>query len=232
MKHTNILAIITARGGSKVIPGKNIKKINGKPLMVWSIEAAKKSKAVSKIVVSSDDEAILKVAKHYETEALRRPAALATDVASSQSVVAHVLKTLRKTEKYVPDYIVLLQPTSPLRTAKDIDQAVAILEKCKADLCISVCEVDKKFLKMYVLEQKKYLVGAVNKNYPYMPRQKLPSAYLPNGAVYVMTTKAFLKSKNFIAKKVIPYVMEYERSVDIDNMADFKKAEKFLKKIK
>jgi CMP-N-acetylneuraminic acid synthetase len=230
MKRPNVLAVITARGGSKGIPGKNIKVLNGKPLLVWSIDAAKCAKSVSRIVVSSDDEDILKVATNSSSEIIKRPAKLATDRASSESVVEHVLRTLKQKEGYVPDFILLLQPTSPLRTALDIDTLMELMQESKAELGISVFVVDKKYLKMYILKGGKYLEGAVDKRYPYWPRQKLPAAYLPNGALYLMKTSAFVKNHNFIAKKVVPYVMEAERSVDIDDLEDFKLAAKLLKK--
>jgi len=135
-----ILGLIPARGGSKGIIKKNIIPIAGKPLLAWTIKAAQKSCFLNKIVVSSDDIEILRIAKNYNCEIIKRPKKYATDYASSASVVVHTLQYLKRKENYVPDIVVLLQPTSPLRTVVDIDSAIKLFLRRKADALISVTE--------------------------------------------------------------------------------------------
>ena len=125
-----ILSIIPARGGSKGLPRKNIIDLNGKPLIGWTIGASLKSKYITDTIVSSDDEEILNISQQYGANVLKRPKELATDIASSESVVLHTIKELKKQDK-IYDYIVLLQPTSPLRDEKDIDKAFEMLFKKK-----------------------------------------------------------------------------------------------------
>jgi CMP-N,N'-diacetyllegionaminic acid synthase len=229
MKQPEILAIITARGGSKGVPKKNLKSLHDKPLLVWSVEAAQTATCVTRVMVSSDDDDILSIGEQAGAEPLKRPAELATDDAKSEAVLLHVLKSLKETELYVPDYILLLQPTSPLRTGADIDQAFDYLKTGPAaELCISVTEIDNKYLKMYVPHDEHYIVGAVSKDHPYVPRQSLPKAYLPNGAIYLMDTAAFINQGGFTAEQAVPYIMPLERSVDIDSEEDFAVAESYL----
>ncbi|HEB62613.1 MAG TPA: acylneuraminate cytidylyltransferase family protein, partial [Bacteroidetes bacterium] len=138
-----ILAIIPARGNSKGLPQKNIINLNGKPLIAWTIEASLKSKYITKTIVSSDSDTILKIAKKYGANTLKRPVQYSTDQASSEVVVKHAMKSINK--KY--DYIILLQPTSPLRDKTAIDNAFEKLFSLDATSLISVCETDNKILK-------------------------------------------------------------------------------------
>ena len=131
------LAIIPARGGSKRLPRKNILDLCGKPLISWSIEAALKSKYISKVVVSSDDEEILNISSNFGADIIKRPYELANDTATTFDTVKH---TIDNFENY--DYIVLLQPTSPLRNENQIDEAIELLEEKQADAIVSVCEMD------------------------------------------------------------------------------------------
>lgn len=230
MNGHNILAIILARGGSKGVPKKNIKNLNGKPLMVWSIEAAQNSKYVSRTVVSSDDKEIIEVAKKCKVDTIERPVELATDEASSEDAIMHVLDTL-ESDNYIPDYVMLLQPTSPLRDCIDVDSVVELLlGNSSAELCKSVCEIDNKFLKTFIFDDDKFIIGAVNNEYPYMPRQILPQAFLPNGAIYMIKTEAFKRAGSFISNRTLPYIMPLDKSVDIDTQDDFDIAEGLLRK--
>ena len=131
------LAIIPARGGSKRLPRKNLLDLCGKPLIAWSIESALKSKYISKVIVSSDDEEILQISLNFGATVIKRPDELASDTATTFDAIEHTIKSL---EKY--DYVVLLQPTSPLRDEKHIDKAIELLEEKDADAIISVCEVE------------------------------------------------------------------------------------------
>ena len=136
-QNKTFLAIIPARGGSKRLPRKNILDLSGRPMISWSIDAGLKSKYIDKVVVSSDDDEILDIAKKFKAETVKRPGELASDIATSNDVVKHTLENIEE-----HDYIVLLQPTSPLRNYKHIDEAIKLLEKKSADAIISVCKTD------------------------------------------------------------------------------------------
>ena len=218
------LAIIPARGGSKRLPNKNILDLNGKPLIAWSIEAAKKSKYIDKIVVSSDSEEILKIAKKYDVNIIKRPDELATDTASSIDVVKHVIKNYPGYE-----YIVLLQPTSPLRTEKHIDEAIELLERKKADAVISVCEMDHSPLWSNILPENLSMENFLREDVKNKRSQDLPKYYRLNGAIYICKTDKFLeKNTFFLDQNIYAYVMDRKSSVDIDNEIDFKLVEVLL----
>ena len=223
-----ILSIIPARGGSKGVPRKNIIDLNGKPLIAWTIEASLKSRYITKTVVSSDDNEILEISKNYGANILIRPDDLATDTSSSQSVVEHVIKELEKlNEKY--DYIILLQPTSPLRDEKDIDNAFEILFEKKATALISVKEYDNKILKTFVDNKNGFIEGVRNNLYPFMRRQDLPKVYMSNGAIYIVKVDEFLKNNSFWTKKTVKFVMDEIKSMDIDTQNDLNQIRKYFK---
>lgn len=221
-----ILAIIPARGGSKGLPRKNILNLGGKPLIAWSIEASLKSKYISQTVVSSDNNNILSVAKQYGADTIRRADEIATDTASSESVVIHVLGELGADNF---DYVILLQPTSPLRGVQDIDKAIKKLLENNATALISVCETDNKCLKAFKEDNQGYIKAIANNRYPFMRRQDLPNIYLSNGAIYIIKTDAFMKHKCFLADKTIAYTMDSVTSLDIDTEKDLKSCEKICK---
>ena len=225
-----ILAIIPARGGSKGIPKKNIVLVGGKPLIAWTIEAAKKSKYINRIVVSSDSDEILSVAAKYGAEPIKRPAELATDTAPPEPLVHHALKYLKDEQKYAPDVLVYLQATSPLRDYKDIDSAFDIFLRSKATSAISAYELDKKYLKTFISSKNGFLKGVANNEFPFMNRQLLPNIYMPNGAIYIIMTKAFKKLGRLLSDKTLPYIMSLEKSIDIDNPEDLKKLRLILKR--
>lgn len=227
-----VLAIIPARGGSKGIPGKNIRLLGGKPLIVWTIKAARKSRYINRIIVSSDSEEILSISEKFGAETMKRPANISGDNSPYQLLIRHLLKKLRAFENYVPDILVYLQPTSPLRNNKDIDSAIEYLNSKKADAVISVYELDKKYLKSFVTGPGGYLKGPFNDQYPFKNRQDLPQPLMPNGAIYVAKTASFLKNNQLFSDKTVPYVMDSARSIDIDTLDDFKAVEKVLLKSK
>jgi N-acylneuraminate cytidylyltransferase len=215
------LAIIPARGGSKGLPGKNIRPLRGKPLIGWSLDAAWSSRYVSEIVVSSDDPEILSVAQGLgDHVSLVRPAELARDDSSSIDVVLQVLDTL-------PDYdwVVLLQPTSPLRTAADIDAA---LEQCwatGAPACVSVSvSVDSPWWMFGINAQGRLHAFLPPEQRP-MRRQDLPELYSLNGAVYVARVDWLRQTRSFLGEETVAAVMPTERAVDIDTLHDFHLAE-------
>jgi len=218
------LAIIPARGGSKRLPNKNILDLNGKPLIAWSIEAAKKSKFIDEIVISSDSEEILEIAKKYDVNIIKRPDELATDTASSIDVVKHVIENYPGYE-----YIVLLQPTSPLRTEKHINKAIELLEKKKADAVISVCEMDHSPLWSNTLPESLSMENFLREDVKNKRSQDLPKYYRLNGAIYICKIDKFLeKNTFFLDKNIYAYIMDKKSSVDIDDEIDFKLAEVLL----
>lgn len=226
----NIIAIIPARGGSKGIPNKNIIDIVGKPLIYWTIEAAKKSCLIDRIVVSSDSPRILSVAKSCGAEIISRPKKYASDSAPAGLAVEHTLEYLEKKEKYSPDIVVLLQPTSPLRTSEDIDNAINLFMDEKAGALISIAEENNKYLKSFIIE-KGILRGIIRDELVFTNRQELPKIYIPNGAIFIVKTDEFKKNKTLFSEKTIGYVMDKERSIDLDNLSDKLLIEDFLKGI-
>ncbi len=225
-----ILAIIPARGGSKGIPGKNIYPVNGKPLIAYTIEAALASKLVTKTIVSSDDDEILKISVEFGAIALKRPKELAQDTSSSEEAIQHVLNWLID-QSEIYDIMVLLQPTSPLRDVTDIDNAINLLLENNASGVISVTNIGVKPFKSYYINPSGFLVGVHNDKAPNMRRQDLPDAFLANGAIYAAYVKEFLRTKSLIPPKTIPYLMANSKSIDIDSLADIKLLENILKEL-
>lgn len=223
----NICTIITARGGSKGIPRKNIKNLNGKPVLAYSIEPSVASDFIKKTYVTTEDEEISEISKKFNAEVIERPQELAKDTSSSVDVILHALNYLEEKDS-LPDFFVLLQPTSPLRTTEDIDNSIDLFINNKCDALISVCEIDHTSMLSLALENK-FLVPNCDEDFLNKRRQDLPTYYSPNGAIYITTPESLRKNRTFIPKKTIPYVMPKERSVDLDTPFDFKLAEFLLK---
>lgn len=221
-----VLSIIPARGGSKGIPKKNIIDLNGKPLIAYTIEASLKSKYITKTIVSSDSEEILDISQRYGAEVLKRPYKLSLDTTASEPVISHVLENIENINEY--DYLILLQPTSPLRDEKDIDFAFEKLLNEKANGLISCKEIDNKCLKAFIKNDIGFLKGICNNEYPFMRRQDLPKVLMPNGAIYIIKVKEFLINEKLFGEKIISYEMSEEKSLDIDTLEDLEKMEKFL----
>jgi len=228
-----VLAIIPARGGSKGLPRKNIKPLLGKPLIVYTIEAAKASKYINRIIVSTEDTKIAEISEKYGIEVIFRPEELAKDDTPLVDVVIHVLEVLKKKEKYEPDIVILLQPTSPLRSSSDIDHALEIfLENKKSRNCLSLVSVTEvKPSVFWALKiEKGYLRPVFNLKYLNMIRQVFPKIYKPNGALYITTPEVIYKYKTFYTEKTIAYIMPPEKSIDIDTELDFLLAELLMKR--
>ncbi|MDQ1284086.1 MAG: CMP-N,N-diacetyllegionaminic acid synthase [Patescibacteria group bacterium] len=228
MKTRKILAIIPARGGSKGIPRKNIFPLAGKPLLAWSVEAALKSKHIDKVVVSSDDGEILDVAEKFGAEPIKRPKSMAEDKSPFNLLIFHALDYLKKNKKYIPDTLVYLQPTSPLRTTEDIDQAFSLMNGDVTSV-ISVYKLDNKFLKSFLVGERGYLRGVANKQFSFKNRQELPEVYMPNGAIYMVRRDFFQRTGRLFSPKTVPFVMSQEKSVDIDTKEHMREVEKKLK---
>ncbi len=228
-KRPTFLAVIPARCGSKGLPGKNIMPLHGKPLIAWSIDAALSSRYISDTVVSSDCEEILSVARKYNALALKRPKELALDSSPSEPLITHAIESLEKEGRFY-DFVVLLQPTSPLRDSKDIDNAIESMLNKRGNASISVYEPSHSPFKAFVTKENGFLKGIVDDDKPFMRRQDLPSVYLTNGAIYIVSTEMFLKTQRLFTDKTVPYVMPIEKSIDIDTIDDFEVAEKALEK--
>lgn len=224
-----VLAIIPARGGSKGIPRKNVRLLAGKPLIAWTIEEAKKSKYIDRLILSSEDDEIIKVAEEWGCEApFVRPPELARDDTPGIEPVLHALNTLK--EKY--DYVVLLQPTSPLRSVDDIDGCIETCLMSHSPSCVTVTEIDQHPHWMYTVDAGGYLSPVIEKLNITHCRQALPQVYILNGAVYVSDTAPLTKNRTFLTKETKAYIMPRERSLDIDNEIDLKLFEITIQKKK
>lgn len=215
------LAIIPARGGSKRLPRKNVRDLAGKPLIAWSIQAAQESQYIDALVVTSDDQEILDIAHSHGAECLLRPENLATDESKTSDVITHTVKSLA--QKY--DYIVLMQATSPLRTAKNVDEAIEKLIDKSADSIISVTEVDHSPLWANTLPSDENMKDFLPDNIEGKRSQDLDTYYRLNGALYIMDTKKFMITQSLFSDNSCAYIMSKEESVDIDTIYDFLYAE-------
>ena len=219
-----IISIIPARGGSKGLPKKNILELAGKPLIAWTIESSLKSKYISKTIVSSDCDEILNISSKYGSEILKRPDELASDTATTFDALKH---TLENVGKY--DYVVLLQPTSPLRSEKHIDEAIELLKEKNADAIISVCEVEHSPLWSNTLDENLDMSDFLREEVLNKRSQDLPKYYRLNGAIYICKTEELLENKGFFIKEnIYAYKMGKKHSVDIDEEIDFIIAEKLM----
>jgi len=232
-KKYKILGVVPARGGSKGIPQKNIKLLLGKPLIAYTIIEALKSKLLTKVIISSDDRKIIRIVKKYGGEApFVRPKELATDKSLALPVIQHAVRKMEKIEKIKYDYVVMLQPTTPLRTAEDIDQALKKLIKTKADSVISVVNVEANHpwrMKKIVNDR---LVDYGKEEVENMPRQSLPPVYIRSGDIYAVKRKVLMADNTFRGKDCRPYLMSEGGTVNIDSEIDFKLAEILLSKRK
>lgn len=225
---TNVLGIITARGGSKRIPRKNLRPLLGKPLVEHTIKAALDSKLLTRVILSTDDDEIMKVGRECGVEVpFRRPPELAGDTTPTVDVIIHAVEFMEK-QGFFPDIIVILEPTSPLRQAEDIDNAIRKHIETDADSVVSVTQTDhwhpvraKKIeddiLHDYCLEEKEGV-----------RRQDLPPAYFRNGAFYSVKRDVLINEHRLYGRITRPYIMPAERSADINEEIDFKLVEILL----
>ena len=221
------LGIIPARGGSKRLPRKNVLDLAGKPLIAWTIDAAKGSKYIDKIIVTSDDDEILQISDDLSVDTNKRPDELASDTATTVAVTEHTIDNLNDTY----DFIIILQPTSPLRTFKHIDEAIELLFKKKADAIVSVCETEHSPLWSNTLSDNKSMEGFISKDYLNKRSQDLPKYFRLNGAIYICDVCKFKQYQSLlIDKNIYAYEMSSEDSIDIDTQIDFDLAEIQLSK--
>lgn len=214
----SVLAIIPARGGSKGVPGKNIRNLAGKPLIAWTIEEAKKSKYIDRLILSSEDDEIIRVAKEYGCEApFIRPVELACDDTPGIDPVIHAIGAIE--EKY--DYVVLLQPTSPLRTVGDIDGCIKHCAENKVPACVTVTEAQQSPYWMYKIDEQMKIQPLLEYPGEINRRQNLPRVYVLNGAVYVAESKFLIENESFVTPATVAYPMPAARAIDIDSELDF-----------
>jgi CMP-N,N'-diacetyllegionaminic acid synthase len=232
-KKQKILAVITARGGSKGIPGKNIKILGDKPLIAYTIEAARKSDLISDLIVSTEDKKIANVAKQYGADVpFMRPKELAQDDTLHLPVMQHAVSFMEDKLKCKFDYVVILQPTSPFRTKEDIDDTIQKLIDTGADSAVSLVEIEENHpMKIKKLEGDRVLPYSVEEIHG-TRRQDLPVAYKRNSSVYVMKRDLIMKDNELYGSYTAGHIVPKERSIDIDNPFDWIKAEYMLKELK
>ncbi len=223
-----IFGFVPARGGSKGIPKKNIHPLNGKPLIAYTIEEALKSK-VNRLIVSTDSPEIAEVSRRYGAEVpFLRPKEMAQNQSVIEDAMLDALKRLKQTEGYQPDIIVLLHPTAPLRTAKHIDESIALLLEKKTDAVVSVSEPIEHPGDMVYWDSQGKMQFLLDIDHGRTQRQQYPQYYYLNGVVYVFTRESLLRNKSRFGEKIIPYMMKQMDSIDIDSMDDLLIAEAIL----
>lgn len=220
------VAIIPARAGSKRLPGKNVKMLAGKPMIAWTIESALNSQCFDSVIVSTDSQQIAEIAIAAGADVpYLRPAELATDTATTDNVIADVVQFLEKTKKIKT--VCLLQPTSPLRGAMHIKEAMERYRSTQAEAIVSVCEVDHPLQLCNYLPEDQSLNGFFSAQYG-TRSQDMPKAYRINGAIYIFDRKYVGKLLDIYKSKSFAYVMDKKSSVDIDDIVDFTFAEALL----
>lgn len=220
-----VVCIIPARGGSKGIPGKNIKELAGKPLIAYSIEQALAAKCIDRVLVSTDDDAIAELSRQWGAEVpFRRPAHLADDNAGIIDVLLHVVDWLERNDNYSFDILVLLHATAPFRTAEDIENCVRLLMESEADNVFSVTEAHRNpYFNMVELNERGEV--ELSKKGAFLTRQSAPKVYDMNASIYVWWNSILKKEKKLFLSGSRIYVMPKERSIDIDDTFDFFVAE-------
>jgi N-acylneuraminate cytidylyltransferase/CMP-N,N'-diacetyllegionaminic acid synthase len=223
-------AIIPARGGSKGIPGKNLKPAAGKPLIAWTVETALAATLLDRVIVSTDSPEIADVARRYGAEVpFMRPAHLAQDDTPGIAPVLHAAQWLADNEGYQPDMIMLLQPTSPLRIPEDIDRAIELIREKGADAIVSVTPVEAHPYWMKQIDGAGRMTDFIKLDQPIERRQDLPELYTVNGAIYVARYEVLMQQKTFDTDNTFSLVMPPERSLDIDTPWDLCLADLILK---
>lgn len=224
IENKRIISIIPARGGSKGVPRKNIKKLLGKPLIAWTIEEAKSSKYIDRVVVSTDDEEIAEKSKKYGAEVpFLRPEELATDDAKTIDVILHALNWLKTREDYY-DFLVLLEPTSPLRDVEDIDKCIEILiDNPKAEAIVGVAKLESTHPEFNVAINDE---GFIRKSdgttdFKVLRRQDLEDVYFFEGSIYISEVETLKQKRTFYHKSTLGYVVPKYKSLEVDELCDF-----------
>lgn len=225
-----VLGIIPARGGSKGLPGKNIKELLGKPLIAWSIEAGKQSAHIDALIVSTDDEKIAEVSRKFGAEVpFLRPPEFASDTATSVDVIAHAVDFMQARGEHF-DMIVLLEPTSPLREAQDIDAALELMADGSASAVVSVCEAESTHPAfMFRMESGGHIKTMQSTGFKVLRRQELDPAFFLDGSVYVSDIQTLLSQKTFCHDGTKGLTVPKWKAPEIDDIVDFLVVEAILK---
>ncbi len=225
-----VIGLVTARGGSKGIPGKNIRLVAGKPLIAHTIEAAKASRRLDRVIVSTDDDAIARVALQWGAEVpFRRPAELAGDTSSHLDVLLHAAQWWEDHGGHGDDYLVTLQPTSPLRLPADIDGAVELALSREAEAVVGVGPALAHPYMTKRIDERGVMISFITNDLNYMRRQDFPPAYIINGAVYVNRIAAIRRDRTMFPAETLAYIMPESRSLDIDTPLDLTLCELMLR---
>lgn len=226
-----IIAIITARGGSKRIPRKNLKICNGKPLIFYTVQEALKSKFLDQVCLTTDSKDIIDYCQSIGlSEKYVRPLHLSADDTPSLPVIQDYVSWKIKTDNYKPDYILLLQPTSPLRTVKDIDNAIELMLKSSADSLVSVVDAPHTLTPESIMRlEGEFLISNRSQSQIYNQLSN-PKYYSRNGAIYLFSYDCLMNKNSLYGEKILPFIMLKENSVDIDDDFDFEICEYLLKK--
>ena len=224
------LGVITARGGSKRLPTKNVLNFAGKPLLGWTIEAGLKAKYIDELIVSTEDMEIAEISKSYGANVpFMRPRELSSDDVLPAEAVIHAVNYFINEQKKEFEYVVLLQPTSPLRNEHDIDKAIEFLYSKHADAVVSVCEAEHSPLWYNTLPENLSMKKFLRDDLKSKMSQDLPTFYRVNGAIYISKVKNLLKERTFFLKdSIFAFLMDAKKSVDIDSLIDFKLAETIM----
>lgn len=216
-----VLALVTARGGSKGLPRKNVLPLAGRPLIAWSIQAAQQAACRPRVVVSTDDEEIAQAARDWGAEVpFLRPAELARDDSPHIDVILHAVGWLEREQGYRPQWVLLLQPTSPLRQARDIDQALALARARGAESVVSVQEAPAPAHLLRTLDPAGRPRPLLPSGPGYQRRQDQPALYALNGAIYLVSRRMLLSRAALMDQDTLALVMPPERSLDVDTAWD------------
>lgn len=215
-----VLALIPARGGSKGVPRKNLRIINGKPLIAHTINAASGSSRVDRVFLSSDDEEILRTGNSMGVETQLRSADAASDTSTANQVVLDFIGRLSPAEIAANPFLVYLQPTSPLRTSTHIDHAFDKMDSINASTCLSVMALKKTPYKSFIFGADGLLQSLFEEKFSNANRQALPVAYYPNGAIYIFPLSEFLRKGSFPSNGSVPFIMSEKESIDLDTEED------------
>ena len=230
---TEVLAIIPARGGSKGLPGKNIRLLANHPLVAYSIKAALDSRAFSRVIVSTDSPEIAEVAKEYGAEVpFFRPAKYALDLSTDLEVFIHALEWLKKNEHYDPELVAQFRPTSPIRFLNDIENCIEKLQNSSADSLRVVTEAFHTPYKMWEINQDQSMKPLLKEEQlpePFnQPRQNLPAVYWQTGTLDVIKTRTIMENNSLSGQKILPFIIDQRFAIDIDDLTSFKKAEEAM----
>lgn len=226
----SVLAVVPARMGSKGVPNKNLASVGGKPLIAWTLEAARRSRILDRVIVTTDNEAIAATARRHGAEVpFLRPPELARDDTPGVVPIVHALQWLAERENYQPDLVLCLQPTSPLRTAEDIVAAVRLLVSRDADSVVSVTASERPLQWLKVVDSEGLLRDALPGLPAVASRQDATPVFALNGAIYLARRERFLRREGWYGDRTYGYVMPRERSLDVDTPWDLRVADLLLR---